>query len=175
MDCLLPSGSVIPVTWKGATSTPHRLFTSVPNSSVLGPLPFYFYTQSPGGVIPSHRFSDHYFAEDTELIISFCPSDTHVLVKTTVYPCSPAESQPQQNWIAVHPSWFIPTYLLISLDNLPISFSVTAHSLGVIMDNRLSFSSNTANLSHVLLFYIRWSRPFPSTQVIWVLVQSLVI
>ncbi|MCJ8736954.1 hypothetical protein PDJAM_G00018110 [Pangasius djambal] len=66
------------VTWRRSTSAPRRLSTGVPQGSVLGPFLFSLYTRSLGAVISSHGFSYHCYADDTQLILSFPPSDTNV-------------------------------------------------------------------------------------------------
>ncbi|KAK3568495.1 hypothetical protein QTP86_008640 [Hemibagrus guttatus] len=66
----------------------------------------------------------------------------------------------------------------LSLNNSMISPSATAHNLGVITVNQLSFSFHVANVTRsyrFLLYNIRRIQPFLSTQATQVLVQSLVI
>ncbi|KAJ8391889.1 hypothetical protein AAFF_G00083600, partial [Aldrovandia affinis] len=66
------------VAWRGSLSSPHTLSTGVPRGSVLGPVLFSLYTKSLGSVISAHGFSYHCYADDTQLFLSFSPSDIQV-------------------------------------------------------------------------------------------------
>ncbi|KAK3565278.1 hypothetical protein QTP86_004283 [Hemibagrus guttatus] len=145
------------------------------------------FSPSIGNVISSHGFSYHCYADDTQLIFSFPPSDTTASARISA--CLADIS----SWMTAHQLKLNPnkTELLIipgdpspaqdlakSLSNSMISPSATARNLGVTMDNQLSFSSHVTNVTRscrFLLYNIRRIRPFLSTQATQVLVQSLII
>ena len=145
------SGRSSQVTWVGNVSTPRPLITGVPQGSVLSPLLFSMYTRSLGPVISTHGMSYPCYADDTQLFLSFSPSDTQVF--TQISACL----RDIQSWMDNHHLKLNPgkTELIffpaltspfsdfsISLGEATVTSSPSARNLGVVMDNRLSLSEN---------------------------------
>ena len=64
------------VSWRGEVSKLHNLSTGVPQVSGLGPLLLTIYTTSLDTIMPSHGFSYHCYADDTQVFLSFPPDTT---------------------------------------------------------------------------------------------------
>ncbi|KAK3573356.1 hypothetical protein QTP86_024129 [Hemibagrus guttatus] len=131
--------------------------------------------------------SYHCYADDTQLIFSFPPSDTTASARISAcladisswMTAHQLKLNPSKTELLIIPGDPSPAQdLAISLSNSMISPTACARNLGVTMDNQLSFSSHVTNVTRscrFLLYNIRRIRPFLSTQATQVLVQSLVI
>ncbi len=75
------TGQSFRVAWGGEVSKAHQLVTGVPQGSVLGLLLFSTYTTSLAPIIQARGFSYHFYADDTQLYLSFRPDDPTVAAR----------------------------------------------------------------------------------------------
>ncbi len=181
------TGRSFRVAWGGEVSKAHKLVTGVLQGSVLGPLLFSTYTTSLAPIIQAHGFSYHFYADDTQLYLSFRPDDPTVAARISDCLADISawmkEHHLQLNLAKTELLVFPATPTLqhdftIQLGSSTITPSASVRNLGVIFDGQLTFKEHiakTARSCRFALHNIRKIRPFLTQHAAQLLVQALVI
>ncbi len=161
----------IPLRWFESYLT-GRSFRGVPQGSVLGPLLFFTYTTSLAPIIQAHGFSYHFYADDTQLYLSFRPDNPTVAARISGCLSDISawmkEHHLQLNLVKTELLVFPATPTLqhdftIQLGLSTITPSASVRNLGVIFDDQLTFKEHiakTARSCRFALHDIRKIRPF---------------
>ena len=97
---------------------------SIPQRSVLSPKHYVLYTKPLGDVIQTHRLQHHFYADDTQLYLSFKPKDDVAQALTLI-----------ENWLKDVESW---THQNMPMLIMTIESTPTVGNLGVLFDSTIS-------------------------------------
>ncbi len=176
------TGRSFRVAWGGEVSKAHQLVTGVPQGSVLGPLLFSTYTTSLAPIIQAHGFSYHFYADDTQLHLSFRPDDPMVAARISGCLADISawmkEHHLQLN-LAKTELLVLPATPTLQHDfTIQLGSSSSVRNLEVIFDDQLTFKEHivkTARSCRFALHNIRKIRPFLTEHAAQLLDQALVI
>jgi len=143
-------------------SSLHTCLFSVPQGSVLGPLLFVMYTTTLNTLISSMSLNHHLYADDTQLFLSFHPSEFHSIITHLQNVLQQISSWMTANLLTLNSSK--PEFLLIGLkqqlSKIHDSSLTTTHSarnLGFIFDEHYTPTKSLYFLNPAIVTFVNFA------------------
>ena len=148
------------VTFNDSTSSPHAVSYGVPQGSVLGPLLFRIYLLPLGTLLRNLGLSFHFYADDTQIYLSCCPSSLNVTIAQLNEAYSSVSEWLSTNFLKLNHG---KTEVLligsasaldkckqstssITLGGVTLPFASSVRNLGVTFDQSLTFKLHISNV-----------------------------
>ena len=164
----IPAGRVQRVVVGLSQSENTSLSTGVPQGSVLGPLLFSIFTSPVGHIISSSGVQHQQYADDTQLFISLSPANLSESIKCLEccllrlhewFCLNGLALNPDKSeaiWLSTHQrSRTLQPYPSINVAGADVPISTKIKTLGIILDNRLTFDTHVASICASCFFHIR--------------------